>query len=120
MFVGRKAAAVICEPTAFTIWDPQQLNPIGLHGLLRGELYFYFYFTSGVSSHALIISVLPRCYLSISFPVFTTRNFESSDWYIGLPSREFKRPVWQLQRLVDWTSTRYLLLYGHLNIPVLF
>jgi hypothetical protein len=31
----RKAIA-ICGPIVYTMWDPQHLNPISLHGLLRG------------------------------------------------------------------------------------
>jgi hypothetical protein len=31
--------SAICESIVYTIWDPRQLNPIGLHGLLGGLLY---------------------------------------------------------------------------------
>jgi hypothetical protein len=31
----------ICEPIVYKMWEPRLLSPVGLHGLLQGELYIF-------------------------------------------------------------------------------
>jgi hypothetical protein len=40
-----------CDPIIYTVWDPYHpINPIGIHGLLQGWLYFLLLFGFNIIS----------------------------------------------------------------------
>jgi hypothetical protein len=61
---GRRARradnlTAISEPIVYKMWESRTLTPMGLHGLLLGQLYFYLNKFSQLNLEPTIFSCLP-------------------------------------------------------------